>query len=83
MPVAISSHYSETILTVIAREYGPMRHAAKILAQHAQGSYRTAEAWIAGRSVPSGENLISLMASCDVLTDEINRLVTERKQSRE
>jgi hypothetical protein len=79
---AITSDYRESVLAVIAREYGPMRHAAKILAQHAQASYRTAESWIAGRNVPSGESLMNLMSECNALADEINRLVAERRKQR-
>lgn len=80
--MSAASTYGETILGAIAREYGPMRHASKILAQHACASYRTAEAWIAGRSVPSGENLLHLMANCEVVAAEVNRLVAERRASK-
>lgn len=73
------SDYRETILNVIAQQYATKRHAAKILARHAKASYRTAEAWIAGRNVPSGASLMNLMAECEVLADEVMRLVNERK----
>lgn len=78
---ATASDYREVILTVIAREYGPMRHSAKILAKHAQTSYRTAEAWVSGRNVPSGKSLVNIMANCKAMADEMNRLISESRQS--
>ena len=82
MSYAITSDYRETILTVIAREYSAKRHAAKILAKHAKASYRTAEAWVAGRNVPSGAALMNIMAECEPMADAINRFVAERKKQR-
>ena len=73
------STYSDTILTAIAREYGSLPHAAKLLARHARTSYRTAENWLAGICAPNGEKLVNLMAECQVLADEVNRLVAERR----
>lgn len=73
---------SDTLLTVITREYGGARHAAKRLAQHAKTSHRTAEKWLLGTSVPSGENLLNLLAECDALAAEVNRLVEERRANR-
>jgi hypothetical protein len=77
------SFYRETILTIIAREYGAKRHAAKILARHAQSSYRTAEAWISGRNVPTGHSLLNIMSECEALADAINGIVADRKKQRD
>ena len=74
--------FNGTIQAVIAREYRPLRHASKILAQHARSSYRTAEAWLSGRCVPTGENLANLMVECEALAEEINRLIAERRSIR-
>jgi hypothetical protein len=70
------------VLGVIDREYGALRHASKILGRHARVSHRTAEEWISGRSVPSGDNLINLMAQCEALADEITKLVAERRSAK-
>jgi hypothetical protein len=75
-------NFNCVVLACIAREYGALRHASKILARHARSSHRTAEHWIAGRSVPSGENLINLMAQCEALADEITKLVAERRSTK-
>ena len=78
----VSSDYRETILQVIAHEYSAKRHAAKILAKHAQASYRTAEAWVSGRNVPSGAALMNIMAECEPMAAAIKRIVAERKKQR-
>jgi hypothetical protein len=75
----IASTYSDAVLTIIAREYSPLPHAAKILAQHAKTSYRTAENWLSGMCAPNGEKLVNLMAECEALAQEVNRLVAERR----
>lgn len=74
--------YSETVLTFLQRSYAPLRHAAKLLARDAKTSPRTAEKWLSGLNAPSGESLIELMASSQELADEVNRLVAERRASR-
>ena len=80
MSAAVASTLSDVVLTTIAQVYAPQRHAAKLLARHARASHRTAEKWITGRAVPTGENLINLMAECDALSNEVQRLVAERKR---
>lgn len=80
---SMPSTYSDAVLTVIQRTYAPLRHASKLLARDAKASPRTAEKWISGQNAPSGEALIELMASCQELADEVNRLVAERRSARE
>lgn len=70
-------------MTVLRRAYAPKRHAAKLLARDANASPRTAEKWLTGERAPSGENLIELMASCQELADELNRLVQARREKGE
>lgn len=70
---------SEVVTGYLRRECGPLRHAAKLIARKARATPRTAEAWLAGRHAPYGEHLINLMAECDALAEEINRLVEERR----
>jgi hypothetical protein len=79
---SLASHYSETILTVIAREYGTMRHASKILAQHARTSHRTAEAWLAGRNVPTGANLLNLIGASEALAEALSEARANQKTER-
>lgn len=79
---ATTSDLRENILTIIKREYSAQRHAAKRLARHGKASYRTAEAWLAGRNAPSGPSLMNIMAECTPLADEVMRLVAERKKQR-
>ena len=71
--------YAATVHSVLQREYRPLRNATKILARQANVSPKTAQNWIDGVCAPRGDELLSLMASCDALAAEINRLVQERK----
>lgn len=73
MSGAITSNYRENILTVITREYSAKRHGAKILARHAKASYRTAQAWISGRNVPSGQHFMNLLQECEAMADIIKK----------
>lgn len=74
--------YSDVVLNVLRREYGPLKHATKLLARHARTTPRTAENWLAGTHAPNGEKLLNLMAECTTLADEVNRLVAERRAAR-
>lgn len=73
--------YAAAVHLVLQREYAPLRHAAKILARKADVSPRTAENWLAGTCAPRGDELLRLMASCDALAAEINKLVEELRKS--
>jgi hypothetical protein len=77
----VTSDYRETVLTIIAQEYSPLRHGAKILAKHAKASYRTAEAWVAGRNAPSIKSVMNIAANCRAMSDELNRMISESQQS--
>lgn len=74
--------YSDVVHDVIRRNYAPLKHAAKLLARAAGTTPRTAENWLAGSHAPNGEKLLNLMAACDELADEVNRLVAERRAAR-
>jgi len=78
----MTATYTDAITSVLRREYLPLRNAAKTLARHGGTSTRTAENWLAGLHAPSGESLVNLMAECEALTAEVNRLVEERRKAR-
>ena len=71
--------YAEAVHRVLRAEFQPLKHAAKILARMAGTTPRTAENWLGGLCAPQGAHLIRLMASCDPLKAEIDRLVEEAK----
>lgn len=73
------SAYAETVHRVLREEFAPLKHATKILARMAGTTPRTAENWIAGLCAPQGAHLIRLMAHCDELKAEIDRLIQEEK----
>lgn len=68
-----ASDYREMVLTLIATEYGGQRHAAKRLARAAKSSYRTAQAWLSGRKVPSGHHFMNLLQECEAMAEAIKR----------
>lgn len=69
----------DVVSNYLRQEFGPLRHAAKLIARKAGATPRTAEAWLAGRHAPYGEHLVNLMAECDGLATEINNLIRERR----
>lgn len=71
---------SESLWSVLARAYGQRRHATEMLARDAEVTPATASNWLRRRCVPQAEQLIALMASCDELAAEVQRLVEERKR---
>jgi hypothetical protein len=77
--MSVASTYNETVLAVIDREYGRIRNGAKILARHAKSSLPAAQHWIYGRRVPTGENLLNLMANCEALAVALNQEVENRR----
>lgn len=79
----MSGTITGTILDFIAREYAPRRHASKLLARAAKTSHRTAERWLRGDAIPSGENLMNLLVECEDLANDVNRLVAELRKKRD
>jgi len=79
---ATISQPCETVLTIIGGHYRPMRHAAKIAAQHAQTSHLTVKKWLAELCSPNAETLVDLMAGNQAIELEILRLVAERRAAR-
>lgn len=73
--------YAETVRSALQRKYGPLRNAAKIIGRATGVSHRTAQNWMDGTCAPRGAELIRLVASCDELADDINRLIKEAKCS--
>lgn len=78
-----TAQYSDVFFDVIRRRYGPLKNAAKLLARAAGCSPRTAENYLAGTHAPSGDKLINLLADCQELADEINKLIAQRRITRE
>lgn len=75
--------YAQTVTDVLRRNYGQLRHAAKLLAGSVGTSPRTVQNWLDGINAPRGAELIKLMQECDELRDEIFRLVEEGKCPKE
>jgi len=71
--------YAATVHDVLTREYGEKRNAAKKLARAIGVSPRTVENWLSGICAPRGDEMISLMANCETLKNEILNLVEQRK----
>lgn len=78
----MTATYGDVVHDVIRRRFAPLKHAAKLLARAAGTTPRTAENWLAGSHAPNGEKLVNLMADCQELAEEINRLVAERRALR-
>ena len=77
-----SPTYNELVWNVLDREYGPFKYAEKLLARHARATPKAARNWLDRQCAPNGENLMNLMAQCETLAEEINRLIAERKAAR-
>lgn len=71
--------YSETVTSVLRRIYGSMRNGTEYLARCVDITPRTARNWLDGKNAPRGAELIKLMAECEELRREIDRLVEEEK----
>lgn len=71
-------NYADLLRGVIARVYAPQRYAAKRLAQDAGTSHRTAERWLSGERVPTGDHLLNLLRECRTLRDELNQLIDQQ-----
>jgi hypothetical protein len=80
--VLTATTYNDVVLGYIKRTFGPLKHAAKLLARASGATPRTCENWLAGEHAPNDENLVELMAACSELAEEINRLVAERRSAR-
>ena len=78
----VSASLTGVVLDFIGREYAPKPHASKLLAQAARTSHRTAERWLAGKAVPSGENFLNLLAECEDLAAEVQQLIEQRRAKR-
>lgn len=71
--------YSQTVTTVLRTIYGRLKHGPEILARAVEASPRTTRNWLDGTNAPRGAELIRLMAECEELKSEIDRLVEEEK----
>lgn len=80
---ALSRPVKEALLEVIGREFRPLRFAQEMLARASGKTPRAARNWLDGRCTPDAEALIELMASCNSIADEVERLVAERRKARE
>lgn len=66
--------YGEAVRGVLVREFGPMRHAAERIARLANTTPRTARNWLDGLCAPQGAALLNLMAQCEAVNAEMERL---------
>lgn len=73
---------AERFGNVLRRWTGDMRNAAKRLGRRISSDPRVVENYIYGRHCPPAAKLIELMAECDELAQEVNRLVAERRAAR-
>jgi hypothetical protein len=73
---------AERFSSVLRRWTGSMRNAAKRVGRSIGTDPRAVENYIYGRTCPPAAKLIELMAECEDLADEVNRLVEEVRESR-
>ena len=73
---------AERFGAILRRHTGEMRNAAKRLGRRIGADPRVVENYIYGRHCPPAAKLIELMAACDELAEEVNRLVAERRAER-
>lgn len=73
---------AERFGTVLRRWTSDMRNASKRIGRVIDADPRVVENYIYGRHCPPAAKLIELMAECDDLANEVNRLVAERRASR-
>ena len=69
-----ASDFTDCLLDVVIREFGKVRHGAKILATLTGASPRTTEKWLARKHAPEGAALLNLMARCEAVDAEMARL---------
>ena len=69
-----ASDFDNRLLDVVIREFGKLRHAPKILSALTGASPRTAEKWLARKHAPQGAALVRLMANCEAVDAEIERM---------
>ena len=79
MSATVTVSPADVVRGILNENFGVYRGGTKRLANAAGVSINSAENWLRGRSSPSLENLIPLLANCDALVDAINTLITERK----
>ena len=65
------------IRRILVAEYGPFKHAPKILARDAKATPRAAENWLDGSCTPNAESLVNVMKRCRRLRAAIFELATE------
>ena len=70
------------VLAYLHRQYGGQPSAAKTLARLARTSHRTAEKWLAGTNVPTGENFMNLLLECEGLVEVLARTAEEQHAMR-
>ena len=78
----MAATHSESFAGAIRREYGPLRHAPKILARKSGASPRAAETWLSGKHAPSFNQLIPLLANCEALMAELHRLIEAERENK-
>ena len=72
---------AERFGSVLRRWTGDMRNASKRIGRKISADPRVVENYIYGRHCPPAAKLIELMAACEELAEEVNRLVDERRKA--
>lgn len=68
---------AERVGTVLRRHYADQRNAPKRLARRWRFTPRAFHGWLYGENPPAMHNLVALMAECEPLRNEVNRMVEE------
>lgn len=72
------AHFRAGTIADVIRRVWP-RHAAKQIARATGTPVGTAKRWAAGETEPRASDLIRLMAECEDVAAEVNRLVAEAR----
>lgn len=73
---------AERFSAVLRRKFAWTRCADKWIADRIGADQRAAQNYLYGKHCPPAHKLIELMAECNELADEVNRLVAERRAAR-
>ena len=74
--------FENVVHSILVKHFCNVRHAASALARAADASIRTAESWVAGRSIPRGHHLANLCIECDELTEALLAMIAAKKAAR-
>ena len=70
---------AERVGTVLRQHFADQRNAPKRMSRRWRFTPRAFQGWLYGENPPAMHNLVALMAECDALKEEVDRLVLELK----